>query len=611
MSDRSSLGSSLQFAWLLLLISATRILRFDAILLGKDEIWSIWQGSGSLKELLLWNPYDWPPLYYLVLNGWVELVGFHPFVLRSISVLAFLLGMSFFHRVMTRIAGRKSASFSILIYGGISYTIFLSTELRGYALLQLIIPITWLLAEQITVERPKPYWIVAFSLFCAIALYTVYSALPFIGWMVAYVAAKLYVQVPKKLAVLRILFIGFLIVIFILPLIFYIRGVALTHLASGTSNWPLPPVKEFARIYQEWLGYGVWIIPPLMLISLMVVFWRRLHQLNFLLLIFWGFGTFIALYLFNPLLLMFKAKYASWVLIGVAASLGYVHSFYGKNGQRIALVSGLALLLLPVDWQKYNGALTIHLDKNLAWLQQEWTAGDVVLLADDEGCSEHAEVWNQTLRTYFPNGLPVINHINDETRIWYVNYGEVPDSPHWQTLQRDYIERKFVGTPECQFHLYEGPPDKEGLIFENGLRFHGAQIIENGSELADGFLPLFHEGEEIQIRLWLSIDGPLPLDYSIGLFLLDQEGQVIDENHKPTHPSYPISSPWETSRWVPGEYYTVERVLKARYPNTVHRESLTILLAVYYWEEPARRFTAEGTNVLGMLPLFEVDVVAW
>ena len=120
----------------------------------------------------------------------------------------------------------------------------------------------------------------------------------------------------------------------------------------------------------------------------------------------------------------------------------------------------------------------MHLDQNLAWLQQEWKAGDVVLLEDDEGCSEYSEVWNQTLRTYFPNGLPVIDHINDETRIWYVNYGGAPDSPHWQTLQRDYIARKFVGTPECQFHLYEGPPDQEGLIFENGLRFHGAQIIK-------------------------------------------------------------------------------------------------------------------------------------
>ena len=36
-------------------------------------------------------------------------------------------------------------------------------------------------------------------------------------------------------------------------------------------------------------------------------------------------------------------------------------------------------------------------------------------------------------------------------------------------------------------------------------------------------MPLFHEREEIGIRLWWSIDEPLPLDYSLGLFLLDQE----------------------------------------------------------------------------------------
>ena len=322
MSDGSFFGRYLQFAWLLLLISATRIMRFDVILLGKDEIWSIWQGSGSLRELLLWNPFDWPPLYYLFLDGWVELVGFHPFALRTISVLTFLLGMTFFHRVMTRIAGRKSASFSMLIYGGISYTIFLSTELRGYALLQLIIPITWLLAELAVVDRSKPYWLVGFSLFCAIALYTVYSALPFVGWMVVYVTLKLWFRLPKKIAVRRILIICLLILFFTSPLILYLREVTLNHFSYGSSNWLLLPVEEIAGIYQEWLGYGVWIILPLLLISLMIVFWRRLYGLNFLLLLFWGFGIIVAFYLSNPLIVKFKAKYVSWILFGVVASLG-------------------------------------------------------------------------------------------------------------------------------------------------------------------------------------------------------------------------------------------------------------------------------------------------
>ena len=43
-----------------------------------------------------------------------------------------------------------AATISTLIYGGMSYTIFLSTELRGYALLQLAL--SWYFAQGIILD---------------------------------------------------------------------------------------------------------------------------------------------------------------------------------------------------------------------------------------------------------------------------------------------------------------------------------------------------------------------------------------------------------------------------------------------------------------------------
>ena len=602
----------LTLALLLLAIAAARILRFDSIFLGKDEIWSIWQGSGSLAELLRWNPYDWPPLYYLVLEGWVELLGFHPLTLRAISTLTFLLGMVFFHRVVSRAASEMAANISTLIYGGMSYTIFLSTELRGYALLQLIIPLSWYYAQRIIYGKPKIKNALGFAFVSAAALYTAYIALPFVIWMMLYLMVLPLIRKKTLFAEMRIQLLTLLLfLMFTIPLVIYIWPLARVHFAHGTYQWQLPPLSAFAEMYQDWFGYGTWIILALIVISLLRMLWRQKWCQYFSFLVLWGFAIPVVLFLSNPLLGMFKAKYASWALFGIAGSLGFALSQYSKWGQRVALVSGVALLLLPIDWQGYNGSLTTQLDRNLAWLQNEWKAGDVLLLADDRGCSRHAEVWNQTLRTYFPRGLPVIDSIEGEPRIWYVNHGGDPDSPHWQILQRDYVERQFVGPPECQFRLFEGPPDREGILFDNGLRFHGAQILEGSEVLAAGYLPLLHEGETMKVRLWWSVADLLPQDYSIALFLMGEGGNVFDENHGPPNPTYSADMPWETSRWQPGEYYIVERELSAPSPNTTHRAGLAIRLAVYYWQEPANRFAAMGTDALGMLPLFKVEVVAW
>ena len=602
----------LALALLLLVIAAARILRFDSIFLGKDEIWSIWQGSGSLAELLRWNPYDWPPLYYIVLKIWVELLGFHPLALRAVSTLTFLLGMVFFYRVVSRGAGEMAATISTLIYGGMSYTIFLSTELRGYALLQLAIPLSWYFAQGIIYDKPKIKNALGFALVSAATLYTAYIALPFVIWMMLYLMVMHLIREKTFFAGKRLLLLTLLLsLVLMIPLVIYIWPLAAVHFAHGTYRWSLPSLSAFAEMYQVWFGYGTWIILALIVLGLLRMLWRQKWCQHFSFLVLLGFVIPVVLFFLDPLLGMFQAKYASWALFGIAGSLGFALSRYSKLGQRVAIVSGLVLLLLPIDWQEYNGSLTTQLDKNLAWLQNEWRAGDVLLLADDRGCSRHTEVWNQTLRTYFSAGLPVIDSIEDEARIWYVNYGDAPDSPHWRTLQHDYVERQFVGPPECQFRLFEGPPDREGILFDNGLRFHGAQMLEEGEVLAAGYLPLLHEGETMKIRLWWSVAEPLPQDYSIALFLMDEEDYVFDENLGPPYPTYPADVPWETSRWQQGQYYIEERELSAPFPNTTHRAGLAIRLAVYHWQEPANRFAAIGTDSLGMLTLFKIEVVAW
>ncbi len=100
-----------------------------------------------------------------------------------------------------------------------------------------------------------------------------------------------------------------------------------------------------------------------------------------------------------------------------------------------------------------------------------------------------------------------------------------------------------------------------------------------------------------------------PRDYSVGAFLFDGEGRVIQEVHGPPDPTYPVDAPWETSRWQVGEIYYEDREFETPYP--LARQELELRLAVYYWEEPAQRFAASGTDAFGMLPVMKIAIDSW
>ena len=276
------------------------------------------------------------------------------------------------------------------------------------------------------------------------------------------------------------------------------------------------------------------------------------------------------------------------------------------------ILCGCVLLVQTIPWlEVYSKWLAFRLDENLKWLVSEIHQGDVVLFADDHECfSPHAQFdLNMNMHFTFPQGLNIVETVDSHPRIWFVTSDGSPDSPHWEALRRDYVERNFVGPPGCLFRLYERPPDPEGVLFSNGMRFHGAQFLRDGKALPPGFAPQLHEGESFQVRMWWQVEGPLPQDYSVGTFLMDEGGKVLGEMHGPPDPSYPEEAPWETSRWQVGQIYYEDREMAVPYP--LKRQKLAFRMALYYWEEPGVRFTAEGIDALGLLPVMHITIDSW
>jgi hypothetical protein len=129
-----------------------------------------------------------------------------------------------------------------------------------------------------------------------------------------------------------------------------------------------------------------------------------------------------------------------------------------------------------------------------------------------------SEEWDYFIRTYFPMGLTFVQEPAEFRRIWYVSADSDQDIQLHKSIIEGRIPGRFVGPPKCLFQLYECPLDSKGVLFENGMRFHGAQLMHGERPWSAPIVR--HEGETLRLRLWWSVDYIPNLDYRIGLYAM-------------------------------------------------------------------------------------------
>ena len=608
-NQTAALWRSLALSALFLAIIAARLLHIAEINLHVDELWSIWQGFGSIADLIRWNPYDWPPLYFIILDFWVEIVGLDPLALRYLSVLFFLIGSAFLYRVVREEADENAAVLVIWILGGFAYVKYLSTELRGYSVMLMTLPMIWFFSVYIS-RNPRWWNVIGFILSAAATVYTTYvSVLPIL-------LISAYGVLTRRGGAwrgLRTWVFTFLVTALLLvPLVLFILPLVFSRLDGLDQESPQLFFSELNSILRIWFGPGFGVVILMGVFAIGAMFWKRAYNRLVHLALVWGVFSLPAMYFLQFFFGFFSRKYMSWILPGIAIFLGVMISKLPRKIQIVPFICGFILLTQSFPWlDVYSKWLAFSLDENMRWLVSEIHHGDVMLFADEHECfSPHSQFdLNMNMRLTFPHGLNIVESVHEHRRIWFVTADGSPNSPHWETLRREYVERHFVGPPGCLFRLYERPPDGEGVLFSNGMRFHGAQFLRDGKALPPGFSPQLHEGERFQVRMWWQVEGALPQDYSVGTFLMDAEGRVIEEAHGPPEPSYPEGAPWETSRWQEGQIYYEDREMAVPYP--MERQQLAMRMALYHWEEPGLRFTAEGTDALGMLPVMQITIDSW
>lgn len=598
---RTETGTKSQLAVMtltLLLIVASRLLRLDvtATEIRVDEIWSIWQTFGSPQQIVDWTPFDWTPLYYLLLAGWKELVGIHPIVIRFLSVLLFILGASWLYRALTDIWSAKAALIAVLTYSALGYNIFLSTELRGYALLLGLLPLTfWFTVRYF--DRPGLWRGVLLGLGLAALFYT---SLTSVG---AFAVLGLYTLLVYGRRVWRWLLPGVIAVAVSLPEILDKSKIAVNRL-DATNELPLSPfVEAVLGMYRNYAGdsFPLWVL----IFAIAFVWLLRaglLRDRRVMALLIWALLPFL-LYLFNPVLGFFQARYSWWVMPGIALWLGIGCSHLPGLARRWIALSFAVLLFIEIPLNRYQ-IPDAPFGTMFVWLRDRAQWGDVLLIDPQCDCVGMEQI-DYLSQVYFPQGLPVVTDPTGHRRVWYLRSSH-DDRAVREAVKRNRVAREFFGPADALLRLYEAPPNIEGIAFANGMRFHGIEIVDDTGPL------VLREGESVRLRLWWSADRPIDLDYSVSVFIhrAGDYTAVIDQDDSAPR-LITDDAPTETSHWQVGEYYVDERELVMKFPS--RDGDYGIALVVYQWWD-GMRIDAPGALNLSedkVLPLHPLTVQAW
>lgn len=584
-----------QITAILLLIAASRLLRLDELRMNPDEIWSVWQTFGSFQQILDWTPYDWPPFYYLIVGGWWRITSLHPSALRLLSMLIFLIGAAFVYRSLRLMHSHRAGLLAALAYAGLGYGILLSIEVRGYAILLGLMPAALWLA--LIYFRDRRWWqAVVLALIQVAMFYVSYTSLIAIFMLLG------FALVAYGRAIWRWWLPGCLTLVLILPELLHIRTTAIQRVDATQTLTPGPLPEALYNIFWNWMGPLFWLWMVLLVVASVAIIWRS--RLRYTLVLgLWVFLMPVLMYLTNPLLGFFSARYGWWIMLGIALWIGWGVTLLGAWLQ---IASGVVLVValfypLPLDRYSIWGNTISPLGDNFAWMQSRVRWGDTFLLDPSHACGG-AEEWDYYTRVYFPHGIDFVSQPDDGRRVWYLLQSGRQDAALEQAVQTQRILLEQVGPARCIFALYIAPPDATGIAFENGLRFHGVDFVD-----ADGHMlnaPLVrHEGEALHFRMWWSVDAPLKQAH-------DARIQVIGSNARSVAASrfaLVTSAGDPITEWQPGIYYLVEQSLSLR--RSLRSGQYTIAVAVLAAD--GSQVTAADMNADQLLPVATLDVKSY
>lgn len=600
---------------ILFFVFASRVQFLTDTPFSQDEARSGMRMMGTPAEVIAWQPPDWPPLHNLLLGTWSSLTGEFPFNLRVFSAFFSLISVCIAYQMAYQLTKDRQVAWGTLVfYAGLGLSVYLGVFIRGYMIVLALFPLAiWLTSRYFDTHRKWDMVWLAITLGAMfITTYTSVFAFLFLG---------LYTLLNYPRQIWRWIPIGviaspFALIELLRKWNYWIHRVGSDNFTGGFTY----DIEHVFTVHvQDYFGQAepFWII--LVIVSCVLFLWKGRHQFRLFLWVIIGclLAPIITFWLVEShIYIVMTSRYSWWAIImlafGLSLGLRYLPRIVWLGV--LLIILGL-MFMLPMHTQYYTeDAFTYHYEDNMEWLSQQVQSGDV-LLFDPNYCIK--QCFDQDTLAYFwdvylGDTVTQIDNLGEHRRMWLWR-GIGHSRELLKELSKTTLASVFYGPPIALLELYVAPPNPEGILFDNGMRFHGFDVLHEDGQYD---VPPYNLREQttLNVRLWWSADRLLDEDYQVSIQVHDTVKNRLftqDDNSpqlihlKPTA-FEPL--PKRTSQWIPHQLYVEERILE--FPNANKEIYADINLIVYRLAD-GTRITGPGITTDGLFPLTKAIVWAW
>lgn len=591
--------SALWIATLLLLVFAGwRLLALPATYMRDDEEIAFRTTSGSLYDTLDYqsNQDIQAPLWFAAFWGWQQAAGSTELSGRIFSLVWAMLAAAMLYRLGGRWFGHwRYGAFALIALMVNTYAFIFSTEIRPYALALFLSALSMAAFARWLKLRTWPSALV-YGVTVALLLYVHYflaflvaaQALIVLGAAVQRRSFRPLIQMAGALGL------GFLLWLPQLPIFIHqlqiLRRLAeeagqVQGLGIGTPSTAEPTTWPTIQRLLEVAANGQILLTAAVLGLGLALLWRRRA---WWLAVAWGAGVPAISLLTNLFLDVYSLRYVSYAVMG------------------LALASGAALAAIPRPWLR-AGALAgfvalsafgfgsqlpqrIPYRDLFADLTADAQPGDLIFFSGTDP-NENLLRWQRN--AYLPHDLPVVDTAQTDwpRRVWFVTADLFNQQvqAEFQALETTHPAQQAYG--ECTrrwcfiVQLMEAPPLDESVPFTG----------TDGSVPFRGLTVDVVTGEALDARLWWQVangSAAPPLDYSIGVQLLDRAGQLVAQSDGPIN--HYGETLVQTSQLEPGRIYMDERTLSL--PAGLAPGEYQLAVVVYQPWDGARLLLPDGRD---------------
>lgn len=556
-----------------------------------DESWTfdymVAQSPIELVQILTRDTH--PPMWWIIFWTWHHAIGGSEFASRWLGAFFGMLTLAFVYRLgRTWFHQPRYGLFAASVLMFSAPFVWLSIEIRPYSLLFFLT-----CYSMFTFRRwmQRQTWLSAafYAAACAMLMYIHY----YLAFLIAAQALYLLVSRPSRRHLgqgLGVAALAFLIwspwsMIFVqqVTLLKSITpseqgGIGFIPTTSAT-NW-----TTIVELFTTLANGFPWLFPLLIFVGA-VLLWR---QSSYRLVLAWGLVPLTALLLINLRIEVFTLRYISYALVGVVVAGGLaLAALPSRLGW---ILTGCTALLLALNLTQYLPTHPPYRDV-LQQVAARVQPDDVIYMDFIDNSERHLQ---QQLQLYLPESarsqlVYEMPNNSAERRIWHLTNALLSPEQQQHLKQLDDGSHlvKF-STGECSpryclvGQLFEAPPLAEPKIFGENIQYYGSEIQTISPN-------------QVDVILWWRFDTPPDFDYSVGLYLLDDNGSVISQTDGAMSNYYGGEEVLMTSADLHRYYLDIRHLI---IPAGLSPDaSYTLALAVYDWRN-TERLQVEDNDLL-------------